>query len=255
MSDDYDIALVRKFLEKAGCEVERLPAPNDKKYCDLRADDGDEKYLIEVKSFHDDATIQQTLRNGDIHEGEHRHTYRDSVAKEIREAIKQLQSTAEECGDALWLVALIARSKNDASFMFNQIIGTLYGVGAITDCGPDGGSRRRRCLYFYDSAFYRHRELDGALVLDSKSAVLCMNDYGRRLDRVRQSGLACFLAQHKAFYDMATWERDFDCLVADFKMDRADRPAVLERLKQKYPGRKLLLMNWYRYEGLGAIPL
>ncbi|HUU86108.1 MAG TPA: hypothetical protein VM243_21635 [Phycisphaerae bacterium] len=254
MGDERDIADVSRFLREAGLGPERIREGNSRgcKRCDLWAEDGHENYLIEVKAFYDDATINETLRKGDIHERVHLHVYRDNVAKGIRHAIRQVESTAREYADALWLVALIARSEYDACFMSEQMIGTLYGVGAISDCGADGGCRRRRCLYFSDSAFHRHPVLDGAILWDRECVALYLNDYGRRLARVRRSRLACFLAQHNALHDKDTMESRSDDLVADFEMDRTDEQAVLERLKEKYPGRDLQQRNWQRWEGIGV---
>ncbi|MCK4660319.1 MAG: hypothetical protein KAV82_12420 [Phycisphaerae bacterium] len=258
MDDEHDIddiADVCKYLEAAGLRVTRIDVDPKvlNKRCDLSAEDVHAKYLVEVKAINDEDEIKQTLRKGEYYETVRSHVYRKRVAKEVHNAKNQLQSTAIDYPDHIWLVALIAGSKCDARFMSEQIIGTLYGVAAITDCGPAGENRRRRCLYFSESAFYKHPGLDGAIVLDPEGVSLYMNDYGRQRDRVRKSGLACFLAQHNAFYDMAKLESDFDCLVADFEGDRADEKAVFERLKQKYPGRKLQYMNWYRSEGILAL--
>jgi hypothetical protein len=133
---------------------------------------------------------------------------------------------------------------------FPSGIETLYGVGAINDSEVDGTCRRRRCLYFSESAFFKHPDLDGAIVLGPDGGALYMNDYGRRLDRVRQSGLAKFLAQHNVDYDKEAMESRCDCLVADFEADRRDAHAVFNRLKQKYFSRKLQIMNWHRWEGI-----
>ena len=135
--------------------------------------------------------------------------------------------------------------------MSEQILGTLYGVGAITDSEAGGAFRRRRhCLYFSESAFFKHPDLDGAIVHGPDGIALYMNDYGRRLDRVRQSGLACFLARHNAAYDKEAMESRSDYLVADFEMDRTDPNAVLDRLRQKYSSPKLQIVNWHRWEGI-----
>ena len=137
--------------------------------------------------------------------------------------------------------------------MHEQILGTLYGVGAITDSESGGKCRRRRCLYFSESAFYKHPDLDGAIVVGLDGIALYMNDYGRRLDRVRRTGLACFLAPHEVVYDKEAMESRCDCLVADFEMDRRDPHAVLERLKKKYSGRNFQVVNWLLWEGIARI--
>jgi len=253
MDDERDIEDVCKYLKTAGLLVTRVDVDPKAERCDLSAKDGCEKYLIEVKGINDEDEIKQTLRKGEIYETDRSHVYRKRVAREIHKAQNQLQSTATGYDDHLWLVALIARSKYDARFMTEQIFGTLYGVGAITDSEAGGALRRRRCLYclyFSESAFHKHPDLDGAIVLGPDGIRLYMNDYGRRLDRVRQSGLACFLAQHNLLYDKEAMESRSDCLVADFEMDRTDQNAVLDRLKQKYSNPRLQILNWHRWEGI-----
>jgi hypothetical protein len=254
MSDERDIEDIRKCLTAAGLFVTSVDVdPNGlTERCDLSAEDASEKYLIEVKGINDEDEIKRTLRSGQIFETDRSHVHRGRVAKEIHKARNQLISTANDYDGHLWLVALIARSKFDAPFMVEQILGTLYGVGAITDYEA---GRRRRCLYFSESAFYKHPELDGAIVLGPDGMALYMNDYGCRLDRVRQSGLACFLAQHDAVYDKEAMESRCDCLVADFEMDRSDEQAVFARLQLKYSTRKLQVVNWHRWEGIARVCL
>jgi hypothetical protein len=250
MDDERDIEDVCKNLKVAGLLVTPVDVDPKAERCDLSANDTQEKYLIEVKGINDEDEIKQTLRNGGMFETDRSHVYRKRVAKEIRKAMSQLQSTASDYDDHLWLVALITRSKYDAPFMSEQILGTLYGVGAISDSEVDGTCRRRRCLYFSESAFYTHPDLDGAIVLCPDGIALYMNDYGHRLDRVRQSGLARFLAQYNVLYDKESMVSRCDCLVADFKMDRRDAHAVLDRLKQKYSSRNLQIVTWHRWEGI-----
>jgi hypothetical protein len=255
MDDERDIEVVCKNLTAAGLLVTPVDVDAKVERCDLSAKDTCEKYLIEVKGINDEDEIKQTLRSGGMFETDRSHVYRNRVAKEIHKAKNQLKSTANDYDNHLWLVALIARSNYDSHFMSEQILGTLYGVGAITDTEVGAECRRRRCLYFSESAFFKHPDLDGAIVLGPDGIALYMNDHGRRLDRMRQSGLACFLAQHDVVYDKEAMESRSDCLVADFEMDRTDPNAVLERLKQKYSNRELQLVNWHRWEGIARLCL
>ncbi len=255
MDDEHDIELVCKNLKAAGLVVARVDVDQSAtvERCDLSAKDTCEKYLLEVKGINDEDEIRDLLRNREMFETTRSDVYRSRVAKEIHKAKKQLQSTSKDYEDHLWLVALIARSKYDARYMHEQILGTLYGVGAITDSETGGECRRRRCLYFSESAFFKHPDLDGAIVLGLDGIALYMNDYSPRLDRLRRSGLACFLAPHEVVFDKEAMESHCDCLVADFEMDRRDANAVLGQLKKKYPGRNLQVVNWQRWEGIARI--
>jgi len=171
------------------------------------------------------------------------------VASAIHAASKQLESTAKDYTDHLWLVALIARSQYDPRFMVEQIEGTLYGAATINDHEP-GHCRRRHCLYFSESAFFKYRDLDGAMLFGPASVALYVNDYGHRIDRLSRSGLGQFFARHQALHNRYSMEKDGDCLVADFDMPRSDPEVVFARVKEKYASRHLQLGNWHHYEAI-----
>jgi hypothetical protein len=250
MDDRRDKELVCTVLRDAGLTASLVPVDPrvGVQRCDLSAHDNDQDYFVEVKTINDDDEIRQTLRRGEVYETDSPIVYRKRVAKEIHSAMKQLRSTAGEHKDHLWLVVLIARS-HDVHSASEQILGTLYGVGAIVDRKT---SDHRRCLYFSESAFHKYPGLDGAIVIDG-GAALHLNDYGPRLDRARQSQLARFFAQHGALYDKETMESRVDCLTADFEMDRADEHAVLEQLKAKYRNPNLQLMHWHHCEAIWTL--
>lgn len=253
MDDERDKDVVSEFLERAGLRVTSLssgPSVQSERCDDLLAEDECAKYLIEVKAFHDEDEVKREIGAGRIFETVRQHVYRKRVSKEIHKADKQLRGTARDHVGHFLLVALISRSKYDAHFMSEQIIGTLYGVGAITDEGPDGGRRRRRCLYFHENLFRKYPALDGAILIEPDGVMLCMNDFGHQIDLLRKSALASFLGSHNACYDQEIWERTTDCLVADFAADRTNEQGVLELLRQKYPERNLKLMHWHRWESI-----
>ncbi len=233
MTDLNDLDEVREILEELGLTTAKVPEA-DTKRCDLRARDGEGmRYLIEVKGFHDDAAIATALRQDDDHVGARPLVRSNAVEKGTEYAIKQLQSTPM-AAEALWLVALLNRTVYGADVTSQQILGTLYGIRSIVYVDSAGRRVSRNCLYFSHSEFHRHPELDGAIVIDQDGAGLLLNDFGRRVERVRESVLGRRFARRGALNDAATLESKKDFFWADCTLDRNDDRAVLEYVKGKY---------------------
>ncbi len=187
-----------------------------------------------MKSFHDDAAIGEAMRKGDIYVGKRSHHRSNTVESAIDDAIKQLRATASTANSELRLIALIARTVYGPDVTARQILGTLYGIRSVLDGAEPGKSEPAQCLYFSHSAFFRYRrELDGAIVIDDGSVMVCLNDHSRRIQRLRQSGLGFFFAQQGALNDArALEERGF--LLADCDVDRNDEEAVCRYVADKY---------------------
>ena len=233
MSDLKDRARVCEILDALGLTTGGVPEA-DTKRCDLRAHDGEgEHYLIEVKGFHDNADIGRALREDRVHVGERSLVRSNVVEEEVKKAIKQLEATPMAEG-ALWLVALMSRTTYGSDVTLQQIHGTLYGIRPIIYVDSSARNVSRPCLYFSHSAFHRHPELDGAIVIDQSSAGLCINDFGRRVERVRDSVLGRAFTKKGALSDAATLESGGGFLWADCGLDRNDKHAVLEYVKDKY---------------------
>jgi len=233
MSDLDDRADLREILKALGLTSADV-SEADTKRCDLRAHDGEgENYLIEVKGFHDNADIDQTLQKGDVHVGKRSLVGSNVIEKAVQYAIKQFEATPTDDG-ALWLVALINRTVYGSDVTSKQIYGTLYGIRWIVHVDSAGQNVSRKCLFFSHSAFHRHPELDGAIVIDQGDVSFCLNDFGRRVERVRQSVLGRYFAQRGALNDAATLEASGGFLHADCCLDRKDEHAVLEYVKEKY---------------------
>ena len=233
MSDLKDRARVREILEALGLTTGDVPEA-DTKRCDLRAHDGEgENYLIEVKGFHDNADIGRALREDRVHVGERSLVRSNVVEEEVRKALKQLVATPMADG-ALWLVALISRTVYRSDVTLQQIHGTLYGLRPIMYVDTSGRTVSWDCLYFSHSEFHRHPELDGAIVIDQSAAELCLNDFGQRVERVRDSVLGRHFAKKGALNDAATLESRGGFFWADCELDRNDKHAVLEYVKDKY---------------------
>ena len=252
MNDANDVSLVRAVLEAAGVRAERVPTAQAKR-CDLWAEDDAEHYLIEVKGFHDNPAIHKALRETGESQSQRRLDYLGTVAGDVSDALTQLRETAQGHAESLWLVALLARTAYGPDVTVKQILGTLYGTRQVMDMDSPTASAVS-CLYFSHSAFFRHPDLDGAMVIGPKGSMLCLNDFGRRVDRLRRSPLGRFFAERGALHDAASSERDLHILVADCDADRDDEAKVLQYLEQKYKLKHLVSLAPVEYSATVLVP-
>jgi hypothetical protein len=250
MGDDTaDIELISTILEKAGLKVEQVPRAQGKR-CDLRAQNRDERYLIESKGLHDDRAVRDELREGRPYAEYTNIAWTSPIADRIDEAIKQLRETADGTADDLRLIALIDRGSAWSGIILKLIFATLYGSRAVYS-----GETAHDCLYFSYSAFHKHRgELDGAIFVDRAGwGALCANDHSAHVQRLCDSTLGRWFAKRKLLHTAERLEREADYLVADCDVDRRHEAAVLGYLASKYhlirPG--LMFLN----EAAAIIPL
>ena len=247
MPDDADIELVSRFLrEHVGLSVLDLRHnKSPKASSDLAASDANEKYLIEVGGF-DDAQAQPPANDDEPFVSSPYH-YLNHVTKKMRRAArKQLKGTSAVYSGHIWLLALIARSAIDPDHMREQILGTVYGMADIEQRRATGAVPRYRCLYFNESGFRRHPELDGVLSIAQGQIALYLNDFAPLAERLRQSLLGQFFAKHGALYDKHEWEHQGE-LVADFPGDRKDKELMLTTLNRKYANRDLRVSSLRHY--------
>jgi len=236
-ADAKDIEDVHEIMESAGLETARIPVAATPR-CDLRARDAEgEQYMIEVKGFHDNEEIGPTLREGKVHAEVRSLVLSQAIEAAIEDAINRQIPATPGADVSLCMVVLIARTTFGAEVTRKQILGTLYGLRAIVFVDSTSQTVSQDCLYFSESAFHRHPQLDAAILIDSTGVALMLNDFGLRIDRARRSLLSRFFNERGALKDAATLEtRGF--FWADCPLDRRPIPGnegqVLEYVKKKY---------------------
>ena len=213
MGDADDLSLVQSILETVGLRVERVPEANVKR-CDLRVYGPHERYLVEVKGSYDDPAIARSLREGKLVENSKSFSI-SNVEDAIRTAVKQLGETLDQQSPELRVVVLISRNQHDIDLVAQQVLGVLYGKRSLIGQDAAGASVHHECLYFAESAFFRHRNgLDAVVAIDPNGVALCANDHCANVARVRESELGRFFKEKGAFYDVGVWEQQ-GRLIAD----------------------------------------
>jgi hypothetical protein len=255
MNDAEDIALVCQLLERTSLHIERIPESKQKPQCDLRAQDGAECYLIEVKGFHDDADIKRNLDTWGEYDDERSLVYYPAVRGRIDDAVEQLRKTADASREEFWLVALLNRNVYGADVATERILGTLYGTRPIIYAGSSGAAEARDCLYFSHSSFVRHQQdLDGAIVIGAEGVMMCLNDHSDRCELLRRSALGRYFANRDALNDSHTLEVESGFLIADCDIDRRNKPAVLQNVARKYGLRHAISFEPTEYSAMVLVP-
>ena len=124
-----------------------------------------------------------------------------------------------------------------------QYVATLYGSTNIFQLGQ---SRLKRCYFFHNSDFFRHRDtLDGAVVaeIDGQdiSARLCLNPLSPRYEKLKASSLSASFGT--AITDPLKEEADGEAYLVDCDLDRAKTNEVLQFLQSKYCVDKIMDMD------------
>ncbi len=243
---DVDRDQVLALLRAAGLRAEPIPHA-DGRTCDLRAQDGDVDYLLEVKGVHDNEEVDATLRDVGTYNAYREIAPSAGVLRRIEWAVKQIRDTARGAHDALWLVALVARGPLWSSAIFEQILATLYGMGTVADLVPTPGPTRK-CLYLRESAFHKHRlDLDGVILIANSAVGFCINDHSERAQRMRGSRLGGFFSTHGLLHDAARLEREGGFLIADCETDRTNEHTVLQSLAGKYGFKRPVALRSYAF--------
>jgi hypothetical protein len=254
MTDADDIALFGDLLSAAKITMERVPESlvRGENRCDLHAHDAGERYLFEVKALHEESAMKQVLSTEGVYTAHKPINDSNQITVILDKAVKQLRMTVAGRHDGLRLAVLIGRGSLSNRVMQDRVFSALYGLRTIGEVKVNAVAEK--CLYFSHSVFFRHRtELDGAIIMDDSGVGMCLNDFGPRTQRVRESQLGRFFADAKLLHDAAKIERDGHYLIADCDIDRNNEHAVLGYLATKYNLLRPIVIKSYGFVGAASL--
>lgn len=240
-----DEQFVADVLGRIGITAQKI-AEARARTADLMASDGEHRYVIEVKTRTDDDRLATQIASADI-------VYRrwpvgptSTVAAILQQAMAQIDATSE---DELRLIWICVRSFRHGEYtLAEQIRQTLYGISRIAGSEDDAAPE---CYFFFESVFFRHKQLDGAVITFDDKLVLGINPYGGRSDILKQSKLG--RAFQSVILDPIELERDKRCLIADCDIDRSRSDLVLEYLGGKYNIRHPVHFNFDEHAAFARI--
>ena len=243
---------VKYFFETLGYEVKKIDEC-DEESPDFVVSDENSTYLVELKTkFAADERVEErdkTLLEGKIH-GIHESIIRKNrVSGIIKKAQSQLN--AHVLSDDSFRIVWLLSSGHLSEPSMHQFEATLYGTTTVCDFSDEG--KCMDCFFFYNSDFHRYKdELDAAIVSTETSAKLLLNPFSPRFEAMKH----CSLSQHlgTAVVDPIQMAEDNHAYIVEGDVDRNDKNAVLQYLRDKYKAEKLMNITMGYMSGTIAIP-
>lgn len=244
---DYE-PIVKRFFDNLGYQVEKIPE-TDEESPDFWLYDDTSSYVLELKTkFPSTEELEKRkhqLYSGEIHNIHELVIGKNTLSGIIKKAKDQLESFRDE--NVLRLVWLLATGHLAEPRML-QFEATLYGLEPIVsrDC-------TRYCFFFYNSDFYRFREiLDGAIVSTESEAKLLLNPLSPRYAQIKSSSLPKHFGE--AVVDPMELESLGKAFLVDNEVNRGDKEAVLQYLGKKYALENPMNITMTFLSGTIAIP-
>jgi hypothetical protein len=246
-------ASVKGLLNHMGLNVKDIPETNAKKTPDFEVDsERADGCLLEVKTKYDDpeeiAAITTELNTGRIVSRSQPTDSWKRVDEILYDGVKQLQEHDPEnkWPHFIWLHC----EGQDADLYFLRLPATLYGTQKLISSQV---SNVITCYYFWDSAFFRHRNsLDGVIISQEGKAQLNLNELSPRLAGVEASSLAKAF-KTGTFYPQQ-YAQDADVMFNDSSGPRKEESVILAYLRTKYQLEHLQTINMTRHSGIVRTP-
>lgn len=248
-------SFANQVLTLIGATVEEIPTSHKEESDWLATLDGftllvEEKTKLENPEL---AAARANSRNsGQVHGTTTSLRPNRGISRIIHKAAKQLRSTAaDRTHDArvLWFTS----TGFDREAKDYQAFNTLYGATKVFDL--DVSSSLRDCYFFHFSEFYKHPEIDGALLatFDGQSITmrLCLNPYSDNWQTLRDSPLA---AKFGTPVDPIALEAEGLVMIADTDLDRRNPEAILDFLRAKHGIPRLLNMDMNMASAVIGVP-
>jgi hypothetical protein len=218
--------------------------------------DGDIRgYVVEVKTRRDSARWEQDLEAGKIASQE-RATGHGRWAPDVaREAIKQFKFPDPDHA-RFWVLWLFIECRASRETMFEQAIGSLFGVRQVVDLrGGAGDQPMWDVLSARPGVFERNPEIVAALVSMDQFVTLCVNELAGDFQAFQDSRLYHSFARiHPPMTaTVLRTERGFLC-VADPTVDRKSDAATARYLKATYGLVNPIMVDMKEHSATVAVP-
>lgn len=246
---DYE-PVVKDFFIGHGYRVEKIPE-GDEESPDFLISDDTSLYILELKTkFPSEMEIEErrkSLEAGEFHNIHEPIISKNTLSGIIKKAKDQLDTHKEK--DILRIVWLLATGHIAEQRML-QFEATLYGLTTLLDWS---NKRDGDCFFFYNSEFFRYRDvLDAAIVSTESEERFLLNPLSPRYMQTKTSSLPKHFG--KGLVDPIELEKDGIAFFVDSDVDRGDEEAVLRYLKDKYKSDNILNITMNFMSGTIAIP-
>jgi len=247
--------MVKRVLEENFClSVEKIPEC-EQRTPDYHAYAEGEDYLIEVKEKESNPDMQQgreeAFAAGELFEIAQSIEPQTVLSNIVRSGKQQITSFADN--DATYRIIWIHCKGLGYEATREQIVAGIYGAETLVDWGGEEAFSGL-CYYFSESLFFRYRNDIDAVIISCRNGEvqMCLNDHSARYDALKSSSLATNLGD--GLHDPQKNVEEGCAFMVDASIDRGNKGAVLEYLKNKYNTEQLMVMKMKHIEAHMAIP-
>lgn len=245
----------RRFFEEGlGLIVTRVPSAKPKTP-DFLIDGEQPGYVLEVKSRFDDENFLKELEFGSTVVRSRALGHDRWAVDQARSARKQLMGS-DPTHERFWVLWYAVECLSSTEAMFNQVIGTLYGVRQVAYWDEASQTTHgRECLFVVPGVFERWPDIDAAIVTVGGSITLCVNEFSDKAGRFQSSLLYQSFAQRGGPVSPSDLEANHGFLsIDDRTIDRTNEGVVRHYLSQRYDLQHLYILNIKAYSASVVVP-
>ena len=245
---------VRRFFERhLNLIVTRVPNTTSKTP-DFLVDGEIPGYVVELKSRFDDDSFFEELEHGTTAVRSRSLGHDRWTQDNARRARKQMMS-GDPTRERFWVLWFAVECLSSAKAMFDQVIGTLYGVRQVANWNEATHKwNGRDCLFVVPGVFERWSELDCAIVTLPHQITLCVNEFSEKAETFKSSTLYQSFARLGGPVSPSDLEANRGFLsIADRTIDRTDEDAVRNYLSQRYGLEKVQILNMKAHSAVAVV--
>jgi hypothetical protein len=238
------------LLKNIGLKVK--PVPTGKlKSPEFIVDGDDCGYVVEVKARRNSAKWKKSLREGGVALESRAIGYGRWADDVSRNALKQLRAIDQQ-HLRWWVIWFSIECQASGESMFQQAIGSLFGVRQIVDRSSES---MWDCIYATPGVFERHNEIVAAVVTQGKSITFCVNELAGDFNSFSASVLCKHFESLDTIISATDLTKNRSFLYVDPReVDRKSEEALSTYLGRKYNFEAPIILDMKEHVATARVP-
>jgi hypothetical protein len=232
-----------RFLRERGLDVHRVPT-SASKTPEFIVEGDARGYVVEVKARDDSKEWTRAMKSGRVAHQKRSMGHSRWAEDVAHDAVNQCRSVDAQ-HLRWWVLWLAIKCAASAEAMFEEAIGSLFGVRQVVYYDPHSREQpMRNCLFARPGVFERHPEIVASVVSSGGRFGFCVNDqFAGDFGSFRESVLwSSFARIHPpATASDLTGNRGF--FRADLSVNRKDDSALQASLERAYGLEKAVMLD------------
>lgn len=249
MAIDKGREYAMRVLRRLGFEVEPIPE-GIPQTADIRASHSGDYFVIECKQKHHDTfgekSILDRIVKGEVVAVSESHDGRNAIAKQIRKAAGQIESTVsdENTFRCIWIQTVGI----DQDLRWKQVFNTFYGSTYATTLADN---ILFPAFYVDHSAAFHHPDIDGLFLVGPKGLSLLLNEFSPRYEELKA---IAFCKQYSCgVLDPQSHVRDGLAVALTGDADRSTDASIEAALSAK-AGHSIRLIRMMQHSASSFVP-